>query len=106
MITENERALMRHALGLDQADRPYRNRYVAAGAHETWDALVSRGLAANPPLDTKTQQRLYAVTDEGIAALGVALMPDDLAPNERYRAEQSQTAQAPKQAIDGDSTDA
>ena len=88
-VFPHERKLMEHALGLDQAKRPYRNRYITLGAHPVWDSLVVRGLAANPPLDTKTDQVLYAVTDEGISALGIALLADDLEPNERYSAKLS-----------------
>lgn len=99
MISDAERKLMRHALGLEMAERPYRNRYITRGPHAEWDALVARGLAANPPIDTKTDQRLYAVTDEGIATLGIALMPDDLEPNERYTA--CDTTSTPRRHIRG-----
>jgi len=89
MLTDVERQLMRHALGLAQHDRVYRNRYVAGAEMPEWEALVERGLAARPPFDTRTTQVLYAVTDEGIEALGVGLLPDDLEPSERYTARQN-----------------
>jgi len=82
-LSPAERKNMRHALGLDVADAPYRNRFVSYGADEIWEGLVARGLAVCPPFPTKTQQRLYAVTDRGMAALGVAPL-DGLEPSERY----------------------
>lgn len=85
-MNDVERARMRHALGLDQADKPYRNRYATMRGSDDvwlWDGLVHRGLAV---VSARTlTQVIFGVTDEGIAALGV--MPlDGLEPNERYKA--------------------
>lgn len=88
-LSAYERQLMQHALGLDQSDRCYRNRYVASDVMPAWEALVLRGLAVRPPFNTRTSQVLYAVSDEGITALGVGLLPDDLEPSERYRTSQN-----------------
>lgn len=87
-IPDAQRQLMRHALGVDRAQRPYRNRYISRGRMADWEALIERGYAVRAPFDTKTDQILYAVTDEGIAALGIALLPSDLEPSERYHAKE------------------
>lgn len=73
-VTKLQRKLMHHALGLDNAKRPYRNRYYvhAEGPSvKEWDALTADGLAAKgewPP-----RGFMFAVTDAGISALGIPL---------------------------------
>lgn len=45
-LTDHERHMMRHALGLSTRKVAYRNRYTAGGADvAVWRALVARGLA-------------------------------------------------------------
>lgn len=72
-LSEAQRDLMRHTLGLDRSKKPFRNHYCANPEDDetcaAWDDLVSRGLA------TKAQPRpwlpyyTYRVTPAGRAAL-------------------------------------
>ena len=85
MLTGSERMLMKHALGLTQADKPYRNRFFTAtdsAAARTWSLLVEGGMAvAVKAYDTR--KVCFCVTDRGMQALGVSPL-DGLEPSERY----------------------
>lgn len=60
---------MRHALGLDQADRSYRNRYVAPPlGDEDWPDLVAKGLAYERD-SSGLSGRLFCVSAAGRAEL-------------------------------------
>lgn len=85
MISNEERQAMRHALGLDVAREPYRNRYIAGRMDPIWEELVRRRLAVKfviPGVEGTT----YGVTDEGIAEVGNFVL-DRLEPSERFKAE-------------------
>ena len=85
-ITPKQREKMRHALGLDMAPQPYRNRYATQPNDLDWEALVAGGWAA---VAARTKhQIIYGVTDEGLDAIGVRAL-GGLEPNERYRAGQT-----------------
>lgn len=46
LLTDHERHMMRHALGLTTRTVAYRNRYTAGGSDvAVWRSLVTRGLA-------------------------------------------------------------
>lgn len=66
-ITERQRQLLRHALGLNIADEPYRN-WFASGAKDLpdWEALVAAGLAKRAK---RTLYENFQVTDDGRAAV-------------------------------------
>ncbi len=89
MISTTERENMLHALGLNQVGvtKPYRNRFVTDPAGEDgrcWEALVERGLAVkSKSIEMYAGAVMYAVTDRGMAELGVAPL-DGLEPSERY----------------------
>lgn len=44
-ITDEQRRIMEHALGLDYKKKPYRNRFYTRSDDPHWLALVSNGLA-------------------------------------------------------------
>lgn len=69
-VTPEERVLMRHALGLDQAKRAYRNRYAAPKATPVRDAfeyLTKRSLAERGA-DTASLV-WFSLTEAGITAV-------------------------------------
>jgi hypothetical protein len=70
-LTDRERDVMRHALGLTVADKPYRN-YFVAGAKDipTWEGLAERGLAERGA-PTKGWN-VYCVSEAGELALNAA----------------------------------
>lgn len=78
---------MRHALGLNTSDQPYRNRYATFGGEEDWEALVASGWAV--VAERTATQTIYAVTDEGLDMLGVRVALGGLETSERYRAGQT-----------------
>lgn len=68
-LTEKQIKEMKHALGLDWKNKPYRNFYCLYSADESWDELVKLGLATLhiiPPneLDLTTYY-YYHVSEEG-----------------------------------------
>lgn len=67
-LNNDERKQMRHALGLDNAKRAYRNSYVAYGRSALWDGLCAIGLAIRNTFD-KADKWVYHLSDEGIAAV-------------------------------------
>jgi len=72
-VTERQRYLMRHALGLDQAKKSYRNRYSCAAHGKTaaeWEEMVSLGLAERTP-EMGGSLWWYRVSKVGCDALGV-----------------------------------
>lgn len=81
-ISDEERGLLRHALGLDARSRSYRNRYYATAPSRTvdaWSRLVAIGFASESPTD-RPDRGLYHATHAGaLAALkpGESLDPED-----------------------------
>lgn len=82
-MNKKQRSLARHALGLDVANRSYRNRYYASpntDISRAWDAMVERGEALRvPEHDTRTTN-FYCLTRAGAElALGPrdSLDPED-----------------------------
>ncbi|MGH6950834.1 MAG: hypothetical protein ACREH4_08175 [Vitreimonas sp.] len=80
---------MRHALGLNQyaLTKPYRNFFWTDADGEdgrTWAPLVERGLAwASKPQKDFGGTVMFAVTDAGLAALGITDL-SGLEPKERF----------------------
>ena len=73
-ITDEERNLMRNALGLRMADKPYRNRFFVGPQTPTaliWCGLVTRGLAAKTDAYGTMAQACFGVTDRGMREIGV-----------------------------------
>ncbi len=76
-ITPAQRENMLHALGLNQAGvtKPYRNRFWTDADGEDgkiWAPLVAAGLAwRGPPRAAYSGMCMFAVTDRGLAALGI-----------------------------------
>ena len=91
-LTEPQIENMRHALGLNQcgATRPTRNFFWTDADSEdgkTWAPLVAVGLAwRSAPKKMFSDMTMFAVTDAGIAALGVTDL-SDLEPKERFSGE-------------------
>jgi hypothetical protein len=66
---------MRHALGLDRAEKPYRNRYAAAVGtpqHAAWLQIAEAGLA-------DLYRQGFCVTPAGARAIGIdpSLYPEE-----------------------------
>ena len=67
-LINEERRLLRHALGFDQSKIAYRNRYSSLGRHEAWEALVACG-AANRDSHNGGEMWWYWVTEAGYYAV-------------------------------------
>jgi hypothetical protein len=67
-ITTEQQRLMRHALGLDQSPRAYRNHYSANTEDAAWEDLVRKGLAFKEPRGTGV---LYGVSVDGLLLIGI-----------------------------------
>jgi len=68
ILSDTERKKMRHALGLDNAPKAYRNAYVTYGRDIIWDGLCAAGAATRNSFDA-ADKWVYHLTDEGIAAI-------------------------------------
>jgi hypothetical protein len=69
-ITPREMGVMRHSLGLDYQDSPYRNNFVAGPGHSDMphlESLVSKGLMVKrrAPFDEVNESYVFYVTEEG-----------------------------------------
>lgn len=61
-MTDEERELARHALGLPNVNRQsYRNRYFTGPSHPVWNRMVAKGLAV-------FEINMYALRLEGARA--------------------------------------
>ncbi len=67
-LTNAERKVLRHALGLDNAEHAYRNRYASNGRDETWEGLCACG-AANRASHGEGTMWWYWVTQAGCTAV-------------------------------------
>ena len=56
-LNKQQVALVRHALGLDNSKKSYRNRYI--GRNGDWDWLVEEGLAGCVAMDDLCERPLY-----------------------------------------------
>jgi hypothetical protein len=78
MMSDSQRMMARHALGLPSKKRvSYRNIYVSFGPMEGWEDIVKRGLAT---LTTEGQTYRYALTRPGAEMAlddGESLDPED-----------------------------
>lgn len=67
-LTEDERDLMNHALGIGRGEN--RNFYAAGGADiSIWDGLVSKGLASRRRPNPIFPDPCFSVTEAGRLAL-------------------------------------
>ena len=69
-ITPREISIMRHSLGLDYQDSPYRNNFVAGPGHSDMsylESLVAKGLMVKrkDPFDEINESYVYHVTEIG-----------------------------------------
>lgn len=84
-MSEKQRALLLHALGLDRSKHAYRNRYAAergTDAEAEWRSMVEAGWAREVSCDpTVFPDAIFAVTRAGLRAIG----RDDLADAEGRR---------------------
>jgi hypothetical protein len=67
-LTDEERRLMRHALGFANGRVAYRNRYATTGRHDLWEGLVAIG-AANRHSFEEGKMWWYWVTEAGYHAV-------------------------------------
>lgn len=67
-LTNDERKVMRHALGLTNGREAYRNRFASTGRNETWEGLCGIG-AANRETSTDSPLWWYWVTSAGLRAV-------------------------------------
>lgn len=88
-LTDQQRALARHALGIEGRRQSYRNHYVvdAGTDHEAWCAMVEAGLARRRPGNPLTGgMDLFRLTRAGAEAAidpGERLDPEDFPPTEK-----------------------
>lgn len=72
-MTEEQREIMRHALGLNRGDRDYRNHFVTGPGSTDYphcEALVAAGLMTKRAGNALSGgDDIYSVTDAGRAAL-------------------------------------
>lgn len=72
-ITRSQENKMRHALGLNYKDKPYRNYYyLTASEDQEWNELVEKGYAEKNS-GWSEGSVVYQVTDEGMNLLGVSV---------------------------------
>jgi hypothetical protein len=71
-IDPQERDMIKHTLGLDYKDEPFRNHYIADEGHHSWDtlqALISKGYMKEIEPTFPICGRLFVATAEGRDAL-------------------------------------
>jgi len=70
-LTDRERHMMRHALGLTNRKVGYRNKYIAGpSAAEVWRNLVARGLAHEQSrVDDSDELPMFSVRLAGVVAV-------------------------------------
>lgn len=76
-LTDDERELIEHSLGLSNAKRPYRTHYAAASGTKPYaicDALAERELMVRG--ETLSYGRFFHVTERGARAVGHSLPKD------------------------------
>lgn len=74
-ITKKQEHIIRHSLGIDYAEQPYRNYYMIYSNSDGFDELeklVELGLMTRRRnnLEEVNKSYIYHVTDKGLAALG------------------------------------
>jgi hypothetical protein len=67
-VTEQQLKEMRHALGLDYKNRPYRNRYYCSTNNVNWNDLVDKELARKLP-GWESDSAYYKLTFEAAKAV-------------------------------------
>jgi len=78
-LTEAERHLIEHSLGIAQAGREYRNHFVAEEGHADWAdllRLVERGLMVVRNYPLAPDSFVFHVTDAGRSALRARRTPE------------------------------
>ena len=76
-MTEEQRDIIRHSLGLGMSSKPYRNRYCIRDGEPRLEALVSAGWMERGDTLNSGRDRYYHVTEAGAAAVGAKLPNDD-----------------------------
>jgi len=78
-MTNEERELLRHALGADSDSPGYRNHFAASPgtpADLAWAAMVASGLARGPWASTMAGPlKFYAASEAGQEAVGIKETP-------------------------------
>jgi hypothetical protein len=73
-LTDEQKHVLRHSLGLDgRTDKPHRNYYAANEGHEECEALTEMGLMKYVGSPGWTTLHYYKVTMDGMKLLGVDL---------------------------------
>lgn len=73
-VSKNQIDILRHCLGLNMRDKPYRNYFVADEGHEDWGDLVALeqlGLMERQPPNPNSEFAVFCVTDSGFSFLSV-----------------------------------
>lgn len=69
ILTDKERQFIRHALGLDNENIGYRNKFFASGSNiEIGRALIKKGLAIHYPPEKLRKSHLFVITTPGFNA--------------------------------------
>jgi hypothetical protein len=69
-VTPRETSIMRHTLGLDYQDSPFRNNFYSCPGHSDephLESLVAKGLMTKrrDPFDEVNESYVYSVTEQG-----------------------------------------
>jgi hypothetical protein len=69
-MNKTERDLLKHALGLDYKDKPFRNHFVAGASHSDYEYLedlVAQGfmIKRKSPMNELQDEFIYHCTDKG-----------------------------------------
>lgn len=74
-LTEAERHVIEHSLGISQTGKEYRNSFVAAPGHTDWPTLaglVTRGLMTKRKYPLAKDDFVFHVTEAGRAMIAAA----------------------------------
>lgn len=58
-VSETQLSYMKHALGLDYENRPYRNRFFTDESDPNWNDLVGKGLAVKGTKHPNNDENVY-----------------------------------------------
>lgn len=78
-MTQEQRDIIRHSLGLDYEKTPFRNRYLVSDGNPALEAMVEAGWmsrGATTEAATGVLYRYYHVTEAGAAAIDAELPKD------------------------------
>jgi len=80
-LTERQKEIIQHALGLNRSDEPYRNKFVAGPGSSRWDDLIALELRGyvkrmSAGIELLSGNVFFWITESGAKAIGSTL-PED-----------------------------